>query len=623
MRLAPAVLTALIASLLLVLVPAGASAAWFAGDTIDGPSGDIDSLGGVDLARDGTGGVVYLRRDGGESHVYLSRIVDGAFRTPERVDAGLPGGATAATVAAGDGAQLVVGFVTGGSLYGSFAPGGGRAQPLAAPQLLAGGSPGAPVTDPHVDLGINRTAYLVFGGNGNVGAFRLRNSVWEPLPAALDVDPAQAAGVGASRPRVAVSAEGNAVAVWGEEAADGRRRVYGRRLTGLVPSAAPREVSVPELPGVGAGGPADTPDVDVEDDGSYAWVTFRQDIAGGSRTLARRLIGSQFEGVFPIDAGQPSTAPRFDMSGRGIGATVTAGPSGSVIGGLLDATDVLLGFGRTDSAGSEGPSAPAVAVSERRTVAIVYRSELGGVSRVLGRQKGDDDKQTGRPVVPFDPESLLSPPELGPVVGAPEVSGDNNGDFTAAFLQGPPAARRLVVSVWDKPPGIPVGRSTDRYQHRRQPLLRWGAGKELWGAQQFKVFVDDVEVATTGRLEQLVPAPLPDGPHSWRVVAIDRRGQAVSSKARLLRIDTATPRVRVRVTGRRRARQALRIGVTADDGQGSGIGAVTVDYGDRTAVSKLLRSTHRYRRGTFSLKVRVSDRAGNVARRTLRLRIGR
>jgi len=57
-RLALAVLLALLA---LAAVPAIAPAAWFpAGQPVDGPSPDIEKLGGVDLARDGTGGLVYL-----------------------------------------------------------------------------------------------------------------------------------------------------------------------------------------------------------------------------------------------------------------------------------------------------------------------------------------------------------------------------------------------------------------------------------------------------------------------------------------------------------------------------------------------------------------------------------
>ena len=47
--------------------------AWFAAEPVDGPA-EIDALGDVDLARDGTGGVVYLKRDAGVPQVFLSRL---------------------------------------------------------------------------------------------------------------------------------------------------------------------------------------------------------------------------------------------------------------------------------------------------------------------------------------------------------------------------------------------------------------------------------------------------------------------------------------------------------------------------------------------------------------------
>src|SRR5829696_604954 len=59
-RLVLLVLLVLVALLALAALPATAPAAWFPAGVnppIDGPSPDIDRLGGVDLARDGTGGL--------------------------------------------------------------------------------------------------------------------------------------------------------------------------------------------------------------------------------------------------------------------------------------------------------------------------------------------------------------------------------------------------------------------------------------------------------------------------------------------------------------------------------------------------------------------------------------
>src|SRR4051812_9390701 len=89
-----------------------AEGAWFPADSIDGPSPDVLALGDVDLARDGTGAVAYLKRDGGVPHVFVARMIDGAWHAPERVDVGLPGAATAVTVAAADGPRVAVAFVS-------------------------------------------------------------------------------------------------------------------------------------------------------------------------------------------------------------------------------------------------------------------------------------------------------------------------------------------------------------------------------------------------------------------------------------------------------------------------------------------------------------------------------
>jgi hypothetical protein len=61
--------------------------------------------------------------------------------------------------------------------------------------------------------------------------------------------------------------------------------VFARRVIGLAPSQYPAAVSLPDL------GPADLPEVDVEEDGSFGWVAFRQRDPNGPRALARRIRG--------------------------------------------------------------------------------------------------------------------------------------------------------------------------------------------------------------------------------------------------------------------------------------------------------------------------------------------
>src|SRR5665213_1171461 len=60
------------------------------GVTIDGPSEDIEGFGGVAMAEDGTGGLVYLKRVNGVAHVFVSRYIGGRWLAPIRVDGEQP-----------------------------------------------------------------------------------------------------------------------------------------------------------------------------------------------------------------------------------------------------------------------------------------------------------------------------------------------------------------------------------------------------------------------------------------------------------------------------------------------------------------------------------------------------
>ena len=50
------------------------AAGWFPATPLDGPTPTSSRLGGVDLARDGTGAVAYLRMDDGVDHVFVARL---------------------------------------------------------------------------------------------------------------------------------------------------------------------------------------------------------------------------------------------------------------------------------------------------------------------------------------------------------------------------------------------------------------------------------------------------------------------------------------------------------------------------------------------------------------------
>jgi len=618
-RLSLSVPLALLA--LAALTPA-ASAGWFAAQPLDGPSPDIEKLGGVDLSRDGTGGLVYIKRADGVPHVFLSRFNGGQFRPGERVDNGIAAGATEAVVAAADFGRLAIVWTAGNSVYGSVVVGNaGAPGPLVGPTALhaAAGAPSGVA----LDMGINGAAYTSYAvpspGGSDVRVSRLEGATWTPVGAPLDIDPPRSAGLGSQRSDVGVSAEGNGLVTWGEDHADGRPRLYARRVTGLNPSSFPQELSVPAV-GSAPGGRADSADVDIEDDGSFAWAVFRQDVGGRSRSFARRLLGSTFDPPVALDGGPGTSAPRFAMNGRGQGLAVLENPGGGV-GGSFNYNDLFeAGQSLHSSASTEG-AGPQPASSEHREVALAWRvvAPAGTVS-IRGRLKPE-------PTKPFGPEVELSRPDLGPVAaGQYAVSADRLAGFAVAMVQGAPGSRTLTVAVHDRPPGRPGAIARSGWSNKLRPKLEWRPGIDLWGPQRYRVVVGGQVVGeTTG--SSLIPRrrlragrPLP-----YRVIAIDGRGQETPSRTRVVRFDNQGPKITVRVSGRRAAGRGLRVVARANDGKGSGVTRIRVRYGDSKRTTsqrgRRLRGVHSYRRGRFKLRVAAFDVAGNRRVKIVRLRI--
>ena len=606
------VLTVLIALLGLAALPAAAPAAWFpagANAPVDGPSPDIEALGGVDLARDGSGGLVYLKRVDGAPHVFLSRFNGGQFRAPERVDNGISAGATDAVITAIDGNRLAIVWTAGNSAYGSIVAGGASGPLIGPTELLA--TPG-PVFSPAVDMGINGVAYASFTapgpGGSDVRVARLKGSAWTTIAAPLDIDPGAAAGTGDQRTRVGVGADGNAIVTWGEAGT-----LFARRVTGTNPSAAPQQLSI-------AGqGRADSPEIDIEDDGSFVWAAFRQDLDGTSRAVARRMLGSTFDPPVLLDGQPGSGAPRIAMNSRGQGLAAFATPGGGVGGNVLY-KDVFGSVQLLHSAASTAPTEPRPGASENRANALAWRvADPSGNAGVQGRLQPE-------PTRPFDPEVQLSRPDLGAVpAGQLAMAGDKLAGFAVAMAQGPPANRAITVALHDNPPSRPGPIERRAWQSSRRAKLQWRPGRVLWGPQRFRVLIGGrVAGETTGSSLRPARRLSASRPITYQVIAIDARGQETPSPKRKVRFDNVAPRFKVRVRGPRRAGSALRVVVKPRDGKGSGVSSVRVRYGDSKRVVKQRKrfsGRHVYRRGRYTLKVTVTDVAGNRRIEKVKLRI--
>lgn len=603
------VLTSLLAAHA-VLAAAPANAAFFAGDAIDGPNPDIRALGDVDLARDGTGALTYVKQVGGVDHVFVARFENGVFLPGEQVDAGLPEGSQP-VVGAADAGRLVVVFVSGGVVHGIVRPAGGA---WSAPVALAVGR------DPAVDLSINGTAYASFTSGGDVRVARLdrRTNAWGVLAQPADVDPARSAGAGDGRSQVAISADGIGVVTWGEGG-----RVYARKMFGSALSTAPQDLTPATFEGrvaVHSG----LPDIDAEDDSSYAWVVFRQTFAdGGTRILARRQRGTSFDPPVAIDdsAGEPVGRPRIDINGRGVGVGMTTGMlSGQPIWSMLERDT----FGRGVRLFTPSVAAPAVmpAISENNSGLMAAVLAAPGQPPFV-RVRTIEDGKAGA-------EQVLSRPELGAVV--PELGFDAAADrasgVVVAWVQGGAADRRIVAGYLDRPPGFFSGYSSQRCCQTPLPRLSWQASFGLWGPPRYVVTVDGKVVGETTERSLTLTTPITGPTHKWQVIAVDPRGQTRRMRTRLLRIDDVRPLVSV---GYKRKGRLVTLSIRARDPDPrghhrSGLRSVVVSWGDRTKGARgrasRLRARHRYRgRGSFPLEITARDKAGNerVVRRTVRI----
>jgi hypothetical protein len=607
-RLLPAIALAALA------LPATAHAAWFPAESIDGPSADIVSVGDVEVAREGMAGVAYLKRDGGADHVFVARMANGAWEPGVRVDQGVALPAAQPVIAAANPDRLAVAWVSGGSLYTAVRPAG--APGFTPARLVAEGG----VTNPSIDMSINGVTYVSYTQSGDVKVARAARDVpdFAVLPAPVDFDPAREAGTGSDlRSRVAVSADASAVVVWGERNADGRTHVHGRRVFELRLSTAVEDLTLSEFEGSPATD-ADRPEIDIEDDSSYAQVAFRQMTGGGPRLIGRRLVGSQFDPPFAIDGGQTSSLGRIALTGRGEGVTAAQSTANQVWGGAIW-NNKFERVQRWDSGPGGIAPRPIPLVGENENGALAWFAGTTGTDAVV-RARYFESVQELR----IQPEVTLSNPSFGAVdVDAGFGGGSSRvSDHVIAFVQGAAGDRRLVVAVNDDPPARPLGQNTTSL--RRLERFKWASSRDLWPPITYRVFVDGAQIGETADTQlPVVEGLVPDGRHQWNVIAIDRRGQQTAGPSRLVRIDNTPPLMTVSI-GRRRRNVGIRVRRFADRGPGaSGISRIVVSFGNgrRVRIGRSVRYTYP-RRGSYTLRVSGFDNAGNRVDVTRRLTLG-
>jgi hypothetical protein len=610
----------LVPCVLLALLPAAtAQAGFIPAVAVDGPSADVLSAGDVELARDGGGATVYLKRDVGAPHVFVSVLTQGTPAAPQRLDGGQLTGSSQPRVAVSSGGRVLVTWVNDGRLYGSLRP-----SPLAAfspPQLVSGESV-AGVHDPSLSMTINGKAYAGFttGGGDVRAAYMAIDGSWSRPDAPLDVDPGRDAGGSA----VAASGDGTALYAWTETGGDGISHVMARRVIRERLGTVPREVSVGALEGR-PGGSADSPGVGIEYDASYAWVSFRQDFLDGgtvtSRALARHLRASDFEPPVPIDgltfpAGTGADQPRIAFTGRGRGTFSSARRGPFEVKATLLKNDVLEPTVRLDAGTVAAPPFPVPTAVDDSSGTVSWQRGIGIVGSHFTREARE-------------PEVDLSVPAFGAADASAglEASADRAGNAAITFAQGDPSARRVVVALYDVAPRAPAAHNDERWRSEGRPKLHWATVADGWSERvQYRLEIDHVAVATLTRTTYRPRTPIPDGDHRWRIVTVDSRGQETTGIDRFLRIDTRRPAISFRAPGRVPRGRTVSLRASVADGTGSGIAYVDWDFGDggrlRTAVKggKVARVSHTYlAAGRRTVRATAVDKAGNRRSSTARL----
>jgi hypothetical protein len=580
--------------------------------TIDGPNSSIVSLNGMSIARDGTGGLVYLEYASGQPHAFASRLAGGQFKPAQEVDSGLGGASSQPVIAASNNGLLLIAFINSGSLYVVTRP--SSSAPFSPPRLLATGA-----SNPSIQANQFGKAYLAFtAGGGDVRCAYYESGRWSVESAPLDAIPSDPAGAGQGRPRVATAGDGIGTVAWGE-----RGHIYTRRVWGTSPSIVFQQADVGTVGGWTEVS-ADQPDIAVGGNSSWVGVVFDETIANGSQQLSRviynRLQGGAYNGAIGVDGlGTPGVEgagdPRIAMAEYGNGLTSSAKQSSNqVFSAVLAANGSFAGTYRGDSLPNSSPPHAVPAAVGLNSLVLAWQHD-GGIAG------GTEIRARYFTVLQgLWPEQVLSTPSWGPTNAANGLAagGDQNGDVAVAWVQGPPGAQRIVVGQMYQPPGKPTGLS--KYARGTHPILSWQPPPGAWGPMRYTVRFDGVFMGITTATSVTVPRRFRQGPHTMTVTATNPAGfQSPTAKARMI-IDSVKPRVSFKLSANGKA-VAIALQYT-DRSPGvrysSGVGSIVIQWGDgsvsQLAVGKTRRVHFYRRRGRFRVQVTVADRAQNKTR---------
>jgi hypothetical protein len=588
---------------------------------IDGPTPAITGPAGLGLsiARDGTGGLVYLK--GG--HVYLSALTGGTFAPPQQLDGGLAGASSQPVIAADNGGELIVAFLNGGALYVTQRASAGAA--FGAPRGLA-----APAGDPSLQMTPFGKAYIAFtvpdGSGSDVRTAYYFNGAWALESSPLNATPGDDAGTGSGAPAVAAAGDGVAIVAWGENG-----HIYTRRVWGTAPSVVFQQADGP-LPGcteVAAGNPA----IGSGGDSSYAAIGFDETLSCGGQTVSR-VLSNRLQGGID-DCGYPNAPASCQVGAGSAQPAVAVGEYGhGWITAATAADDVV-----ATPLGANAAQAPSIQVNTLSNASApdAVPAIAGFYSTLIAFQH--DPGSAGQPEIrvrfaqngtSLEPEAVLSSPAQGPTDAAAGLAaaGDVAGEAAVAWVQTAAAGNQIVVDQLYQPPAAPAPSAPSGYVRTLRPVLSYTATSSLWGAR-YTVDLDGVQIAQTTATAVRVPAALSQGPHSWSVSTTDPAGLTSAVRTQSFFVDTVAPRVKAVLSRVRYVGRPVKLHVIDTDtppglpaADGSGIAKVVVHWGDGHTDTMVHWRYHTYRRpGRYRITVIVIDRAGNQTRVRLLIRV--
>lgn len=646
--------------------------------TVDGPASSILEFGGVAMAKDGSGGVTYVKSVGGVRHVFACRFVEGRWSPPVQVDWDQPYPASQPRIAAGPKGELLVLWVTqvatvhGKVRYGLFSARLGHGAAAFAPSLLVdpnvgegiGVAPSVSATAPGQAIVAYRAITYDFNPNefstavqlrpGDVMAdirlARLKGDRWSRIGAVnRNAEASMRPPSPTDGPQVATADNGEAAVAWQEPDQTGAARIWLRRVFGTTPGP-PLEASPTSWEGKPVTADADALSLAVSPLAQVR-VAFRIAATSGSPLSGRLLLntlpkssalgaaaltGAQLAdgGPAPGEVGPPSVA-----------ASDEGGVEGSMrLGFVAGSQPRQIGV---DAAGSlSAVPTPAVPAAQPGGGAVTAIDPEGG-----GLVAYPALDPVGRPAVAVRQEYPSGAAQTGILFGAQggpvsdlAIGRSGRGDGLIAFLQGEPGHYEVVAERASAPPASFEVEAPSGWVKPAKAMLRWQAAGSAVGEVRYSVLVAGRTIKAGLRRLRFHPRPAQTGSgiRPVRVLATDGLGQQLLSRAVKLRVDGERPIVGVKVR-RGRGVVALRV---VDVDSGLRVKRCKVRFGDGTKPLRLHRArghgrkrrrsghggrgrrpaayalSHAYAHGgRYRVVVRATDRVGNRIVRRFDVRV--